>query len=385
MALRLPRWESLSNDEQVPIANLPLDKDYIITGGPGTGKTILALYRASRLEEVHSTSGVTKTIKFLVYNKTLYEYLKQAITEIGLSDADVQNWHKWFYKYYFEKYHRYMPETSPYNPDWQILLKEFDNEMPIFDHLLIDEAQDLPKELMKILRKLCKNCTIFADENQAIDQNATNIAEITNAFDIPGRRYYLSKNYRNTQEIAAVAYLFYSGDTADLPAKSMRSGPKPYAIKVQDIDEVTQFIADHGDNFPESNIGVLVPPFESNVNTYFHKISEKTSISKCQMYKSKSKQEFSFEQDAIKVLTYLGVKGLEFDTVFLPEIDSAYFTNNRKIMNQMHVCCSRAKNQLYFSYCDENSNSFVLQMLKKNNAIINFMDSLSLSTSEVTF
>jgi len=40
MPLRLSNWEELSRSKQIPIINLPLNQTYIVTGGPGTGKTI---------------------------------------------------------------------------------------------------------------------------------------------------------------------------------------------------------------------------------------------------------------------------------------------------------------------------------------------------------
>lgn len=50
MGIRLPAWNELSKDEQVPILNLPLDKNCVVLGPPGSGKTVLALHRAARLK-----------------------------------------------------------------------------------------------------------------------------------------------------------------------------------------------------------------------------------------------------------------------------------------------------------------------------------------------
>jgi len=122
--LNFPRWEELSDDEQKPIYNLPLDRTYIVTGGPGTGKTILAIHRAARLRKRY---GEKAKIKFLVFNKPLMLYLRQALVETGLTNADdddnnsactAQTWHSWFYKFYYNKTKRKVPEIVDYEPDW---------------------------------------------------------------------------------------------------------------------------------------------------------------------------------------------------------------------------------------------------------------------------
>ncbi|HOP61704.1 MAG TPA: DUF2075 domain-containing protein, partial [Candidatus Saccharicenans sp.] len=68
MGIKLPKLEELSPDEQLEVTNLPLDCTYVVTGGPGSGKTILGLYRAKALMNDNSQCN----IMFLVYNKTLY-------------------------------------------------------------------------------------------------------------------------------------------------------------------------------------------------------------------------------------------------------------------------------------------------------------------------
>lgn len=44
----LPRDRDLTK-EQLPIISLPIDEDYVIVGGPGTGKTVMAVYRAGMM------------------------------------------------------------------------------------------------------------------------------------------------------------------------------------------------------------------------------------------------------------------------------------------------------------------------------------------------
>ena len=60
----LPGIHELNKDQDEALA-LPMEGQHLIIGGPGTGKSVVALLRARRLEEANMTHRV------LVYNKLL--------------------------------------------------------------------------------------------------------------------------------------------------------------------------------------------------------------------------------------------------------------------------------------------------------------------------
>jgi len=390
MGIRLPRLEELSRDEQIEILNLPLERTYLITGGPGSGKTILALYRAAQLRNKYKDLNIT----FLVYNKTLHRYLEKALRDLGLDDVSkVKTWHSWFYHYYKERTGASVPEIRPYCPDWETIFK---NEIILlkdkFDHLIIDEAQDFPEPLLKILSNMATNASIFADDHQQINDqdyksgyNKAKIMEIQKIFRAEDRRYHLSRNYRNTEEIYKVGRLFYTGDAHDLSPRIYKKGELPEVIKAG-FEEITDFIANYADNNPEKNIGVLIPPKQScrqTIQKYYKTLKEKCSEASVQYYISnksfgwnnkKNSENLDFDDDGIKIMTYLSAKGLEFETVFIPEIDDELFDNVDEILlNQLYVCATRAKEHLYFSYENEKSSSFVIKKLKESKTLVEFV------------
>lgn len=380
MALRLPNWEDLSKDEQVPIANLPLNGKYIVTGGPGTGKTILALYRAAKLKSANNDGN--SSVSFLVYNKTLRDYLKQAVKEVGLDESDVNNWHPWFYKYYPTIAHSSVPEVKPYEPDWDIINENnhvFSKTQ--FNHLILDEAQDLPKDLLRILHQVSKFATVFADDNQSINRKSTVIAEIVNLFDAQGKRYHLSRNYRNSKQIFNVANLFYTGNRNEIPAECYRNGVSPVMLK-GNFQSIIQFISNFADNDPTKNIGVFLPRIEA-VNNYYKALSKLCKSAVVQFYAHNNTQDFDFNNTGVKVISYSSSKGLEFDAVFIPEIDTDFFlSSDVTLSNQLYVCSSRARSELFFSSEKDSNSSHYFKLLSTNRELLEWRELTSGSASK---
>lgn len=73
MPTTLIRKEDLNPQEQLPIVNLPLNDSYIVRGGPGTGKTIMAIIRAEQLR------ANNQRLNFLVFNKPLCIYIQELL------------------------------------------------------------------------------------------------------------------------------------------------------------------------------------------------------------------------------------------------------------------------------------------------------------------
>jgi DNA helicase IV len=305
--LRFPRWEALNRDEQVPILNLPLDRDYLVTGGPGTGKTVLAIYRAARLRG------------------------KYKIT------ASVDTYHHWLYTQYGQWFKTKVPELSPFVPDWDIvvprMIEKLQNEGPLFDHLILDEAQDFPLPLLKILKHTCNNVTVFMDPPQALfktkQETTTMVPDMLNIFQINTGRYYLTRNYRNTEEIYTFARLFYTGDPDMLPAHPPRKSELPQFVHTPSFEDAIDRIIIYATNYPEQNIGIFLTDYNLR-EKYFAALVDK-GIPNVQQYRSGNRANneniFNFSSNGLKIMTFNTMKGLEFDVVFIPELHDTFFSS----------------------------------------------------------
>lgn len=57
MAFKLPKYSDLTNEQRI-IVNLPLDKNHLVTGAPGTGKSVIAIYSALSSGNIKCVLGI---------------------------------------------------------------------------------------------------------------------------------------------------------------------------------------------------------------------------------------------------------------------------------------------------------------------------------------
>src|SRR4051812_17968133 len=100
--LQLPTYQELS-EEQDSVYNLPTNGKYLVVGPPGTGKTVMALYRA------HQVNGAEHTAQLLVYNRPLERYLRQALQKLDL-EGNAPTFHKWLHKWCVEHFRLSYPK-----------------------------------------------------------------------------------------------------------------------------------------------------------------------------------------------------------------------------------------------------------------------------------
>ena len=351
--MRLPSYQELSK-EQDEINDLPLDGNWLVTGPPGTGKTVMALYRTEMLDEQD------RKVLVLMWSRLLKMYVQEAREELNLDENQVANFDAWFKGYWRRHFGGDPPHfpSSLFDYDWKEIHQVLNDEGIPTDtpDFIIDEGQDLPKEFYIFSRELCDHLTVFADEDQRIFETGSNVETIKLYAGIE-ESYELRTNYRNSRQIAEFAQdNFYDGPEDLLPDLPSRDGPEP-AIKAFDTwKESADQIANHITNFSDNTVGVFLPK-KSWVKKFAEYLEEKLGADRVQQYFYRYPDPFQIDFTAPgAVVTFLrNSKGLEFDTVFVCEIQRIRLEpTSPDTRNLLYVLSSRARNDLQFHYSGEN-------------------------------
>ena len=361
MSFKMPALGALV-DEQLDIINLPTNRDWVIKGGPGTGKTVMAIVRAKQV------SRYGKTV-ILVYNRPLKLFIDGAVNE---ANCEVKTYNEWI----SDAYRLYLgrdgfPHKSKYEPDYELIEQELMNVGEKYAHVIIDEAQDCPIELVRTVKGMSKNITCFIDPNQEVLNNKTNTLQLLETICIPAP-YPLTKNFRNTKQIRNASMVFC---LEGRPAMPFMQGPKPTMVKCDNYNEQEDYICDFVLNNRASTIGVIVDAF--SLNKMYEKLEDRIGhIVPVQMFKSMRNVDFDFSLNGVQIFSYGTMKGLEFDSVIIARIDAVYNVNNddKVNYNKLYVAATRACKELKITYFNENVNSKWIDAFAKINNDRNAFD-----------
>lgn len=321
----LPKETQLTPDQRSAVneAN-PL----ALSGGPGTGKSVVSLWRHIRNHE----RGIDSLL--LTYTKSLEHYLKLSASTINKNAGiNVGRTYKWVNK----------------------------RQKPYYDEIIIDEGQDVRASNYRVIQNHCNRLSYGADERQSVYLSDEELKDVIKWFKdncSNNNQYDLIANFRNSKEIL----LFVKSIFTDfmIPRNVINSatetGLKPVVhINGWDEDDELEYIVDVIDEYHSStaNIGVLVPSV-NQVESYYNRIKEAVDGRNVSKYHNQMNDFETLEN--IHVTTFKSSKGLEFDTVIIPGFDSFDFFVNGDYNyseNDYYVACTRTKRNL-FLICKNN-------------------------------
>lgn len=343
MAMRkyaLPGIQDLTKEQEDARA-LPKKGQHLIIGGPGTGKSVLALLRSRRHHEDQDK------YVFLVYNHLLNEASRHLFGANLIS----KTWQSWFASTFSEMSKQAVP-LLPARPnstwqeyDWEQVLQviweiDANRKTEKIPFLIIDEGQDMPPEFYQALANLgFENFYVVADQNQQIisGQNSSR-RDIETVLAIDTDNVIeLTENYRNSHPTARLAREFYTGDPASpLPAlpSTQRTAQRPILVEygsdgLETFDSVIGTILKTADRDPSRLLGIIAP--NNDIRTKYHKaltdanLQLDNGVPLMRTYASgDDPRRLSFDQGGILVINAQSCKGLEFDTVILADIDQHY-------------------------------------------------------------
>ena len=339
----LPRIDELSKEQEDARA-LPKHGQHLIIGGPGTGKSVLALIR-SRRHHLDRDDYV-----FLVYNRLLNQSSRllfgtkdaRDTRAAALKGTELRSaqWQSWFAGIFVRYTNSQVPRLLPGKHGWRDVdwdgVEQTIAALPASTataspFLIIDEGQDMPPAFYQALVNLgFENFYVVADQNQQIvsGKNSTR-QDIQRGLGIETSGVIeLHDNYRNTYPIARLAREFYTGNPASpppaLPNKPSAVRPLLYEYAHGRFETVIRRILKTADNNPKKLIGVIAP--DNDVREKYCRSLQSVNVEldhgrpRVETYHSGANPQLRFDQGGILVVNAQSCKGLEFDTVFLADI-----------------------------------------------------------------
>ena len=336
--MRLPAYEEIARDEeQLEVYETPFDESLFVVGPPGSGKTVLAVHRAQML----ASAGIA--VVLITYNRML----RRLIAQLTEDQVEAQTMHQFVSSRYLAQANAGAPSTEPYVYDWNAMFATLERRgvTPEPTHVIVDEGQDLPTGFFRYLQDFtATTVTVFADEDQALSDERSTLRDIKEAarLDDP---VLLSANHRNTPEIARVAEYFHAGDAPVPEVHRPGSGELPRVI-LSGEDGATKTIANsYGTR--GGRVGVAVVNNRTGEHLY-SRLRIQLAGHRVQFYTSnrKNEDEIDLLAPGITILNVQSIKGQEFDTVFIMEIEELLLEASEVNRRKMYMLCARARDNL---------------------------------------
>ena len=313
--------DSELDDYQVKVINKKTDNSYIVKGCAGSGKSILALWKAKQIQDEHRGSYM-----YIVFTKALMQYMADGIKEVGISQRNVDyHWH-WVNR----------------------------AGCPSADYIIVDEAQDFSKEDIELFKsKARKALLLYGDSAQQLytfiqDKKTVSMEEIQYFTKFPVEQ--LVFNHRLPKKIARVAQ-YINSENDELEERCTVEGTeKPKILEYPTVEKQYDAIIELIQNKHMEDVGIL---FRQNdevevAYNYFQEHGQNVEA------KFGKHMDLDFTSDNPKLMTYHSSKGLQFENVFLPDC-TVEDDDNR---NPLYVAVTRTYQSLYILHSGNLSSLF---------------------------
>ena len=368
------------------------DKNRLIRGVAGSGKTLILSSRAKLLSKEHPDWKIL----ILCYNISLANGIQQMVTHMlnepeDLFDFDftrntvespkdhqnvmVRNFHAWL--------KNDLKIREQQIPDIITKLEHNEAILPKYDAILIDEGQDFESDWLRLVSLLINEETqsllLVEDRAQTIYKRKRSYVQDT-GLDFRGRSKVLSINYRNTSQIVKFAWDFYrkhsilkdkvvnreiEGEII-APQSTKRKGPEPGIVRSKTFYDEMKIVARqiqklHRDKkVPLQEMLILYRVKRSLKYPIIDIIKRTLNEYGIDHYwiteNDQSKRSFNKEDGKVKISTIDSSKGLDYQAVFIVNVDSMPFPledDEEREVSLLYIGMTRAKDYLCLSYSGE--------------------------------
>lgn len=338
--------ESELDDDQLKVLMATNDKSCIVTGCAGSGKSVLALIKAQRIQKEKGDN-----YQIIVFTKSLCNYMNAGRKALGLNNT---------FSYYEEWKWKRGPKEYANGKTYTVYLKDSSGNripyMPKADYIIVDEIQDFTEEAIQdFINATNKNFFFFGDAAQSIYQDRLPIQAINRLFpyDREPKNFTLYRNYRLPIPVARIAqFIGIDIDAFDEKTYKSKETAVPKFLNYTSLEEQIKAIAQFINRNNLTDIGILLQ--DNNDISHVCHLLEQNNVNYEAKYTSEgwAHNTLDFSTTNPKVMTYHSAKGLQFEAVFLPDIAPLSDSEGRRISEQkaLYVAMTRTYRYLYILY-----------------------------------
>ncbi|MDH5753089.1 MAG: ATP-binding domain-containing protein [Deltaproteobacteria bacterium] len=225
----------------------------------------------------------------------------------------------------------------------------------VFQHLTVDEAQDLGPLELRVLIGLAaepRSVTLAGDTDQRmiLHNSFTNWENVLEQLELESMNIKpLMVGYRSTREIMDFSRGVLGPLATERPWKAVRQGAPVELLRFTDPGQAVSVLADALRQLVrrEPNASVaLITRHPAQADLYHQGLlkSEVPSLRRV------AEQDFTFKP-GIEVTDILQVKGLEFDYVVMLDVDRQTYPDDSSSRYLLHIGATRAAHQLWLVTC----------------------------------
>lgn len=351
---------------QLKIIKLPFDKNWLVLGPAGSGKTQVLIHRAAYLADTQRLPS--KSFRLFVFTDMAREFIKPSTRSLGLPKETLTTFDLWCRRFYENHISKDLPRAyvnlrvdSPGIRSGVLRTLERNKELQRrLAFVMVDDGQDLAPEAYEVLNLAARHVTVFADFEQKVIDNETSEAVLAERLKIGRRKHILSAAFGTAPHVAGLASYF-------IPDENLRRAYLDHISAKQKVRE--------------QPLCYIAPSFEEEMDLMAATVQMRQSMSRSvgivvvsdkmlyelpkQLSRRGVKVERVVERDAHnvlhepydfgntvpKVVTYSAAKGMAFDSVFLPGLteDSFHHLKHRERQRMLFMGIARARQWVYLS------------------------------------
>ncbi len=350
--------------DQVRAVELDVSQNRAIVGGPGSGKTLVLLYRAALLSK--QLGAPPDRYRMFVFTRVLRSYIASAARFLRIPDECICTFDSWCREYYLGNVGRRVPTIQSdrgRQPDFELIRREVLMHLQqklmlpaLYDFVLVDEAQDLDATALQILSLIARHVTVCIDQKQQIYEKGSSVDTINSILGIPKPSVSFLGAYRGCPYVARLASEFID-DAAERSqflrqTKTVQEGRQvPVLYRARDgYDEKDRLIQVVKSRLNQGDRIAILFPSQRHVFGFATGLAEAG-------IEVETPDTIDFSTQKPKLMPYPSAKGLTVDSILMPRLINRGFghMSEARITRWLFVGSSRASRWVFMSTTEADS------------------------------